>query len=500
VHNHLLREIVVSYPWIFWAVVYLVLRFFPTRVTDPASRTNKVVFVNKLHWINPWWLAAAVIVACFMRYLYAIGYRYESQIITEVIVPLFVAGPYLKKLVSSYRMMALCLFPIMVLTVVEQLWCTKFGQWSYILSNGNKYLLWARANGHLWERAFHFGGIDYPLIELVFYPAYIIGTFTIAAVAIEVLPRKWRDYQPSLGWFFPLVFGTSAAILLVLSAWFIASRHTIPFHALAAFMSLFLSWLMVLLSPQVKKLTQTKIFIFGTVFSVIQTAIFEFYHAGIDGHWIYHPENELASLSNILFFKFPQWSVLGSMPNSWPIEEWCAYPTLFVFIVMYLLFFHAKLKIPVLQHEIVNPEPIPLTDGNTLPPIPQQPAKPEALMDVYKSKQGELSGLLTHYINSFAIAAGINGALLKFALEQGVSPQLQKVLIVFGAGFSFLGILACIFGDRVRRAIAGELAILADSLSLPQSTSSTLVLQFASVVVTIFASSCLIGWMYLWLR
>jgi len=352
--NNTLREIIVSYPWIFWTAVYLVLRFFPSMTKDPATGRRSLRFENKVPLINNRWLAVAIVTGVFLRYLYSLGFRYESQIFTEVIVPLFVAGPYLRKLVVSIRMMMLCLFPIMVLTIAEQLWCTKFGQWHYMLTNGNFYLLWAREAGTTIERMLHFGGIDYPAIELIFYPAYIIGTFTIASVAIETLPRTWRKYEPSLSWFFPLVFGTSALVMTVLSTWYIASDKPvrIPFHAVAASMSLVLSWMMYLLSPEVRRLTRTKLFMFGTIFSIIQTAIFEFYHAGVDGHWVYIPQNELASLHPLLYFKFPAWSSIGSMANSWPIEEWCAYPTLFVFITMYLLFFHTTLKIKVLRHTI----------------------------------------------------------------------------------------------------------------------------------------------------
>jgi hypothetical protein len=349
-----LREIIVSYPWIFWLSVYLTLRFLPSISIDHLTNKKRIVFINKLTLINPWSLVIAIAVACFMRYLYSIGFRYESQIATEVFVPLIVAIQYLRKIVSI-RMMVLCIFPLMTLTIVEQLYCTKFGQWNYLLSNGNNYLLWARQNGTILERMLHFGGIDYPAIELIFYPAYIIGTFTIAAVAIDVLPKTWRKYEASLKLFFPLIFGTTGIILFVLVIWYIASEKTIriPFHALAAFMSIFLSWCMYWFSPEVRRLATTKLFAFGTIFSIIQTAIFEFYHAGIDGHWVYIPQNELASLHPLLFFKFPVWSAVGSMPNSWPIEEWCAYPTLFVFVTMYLLFFHTKFKIPVMRHMIV---------------------------------------------------------------------------------------------------------------------------------------------------
>jgi hypothetical protein len=351
------KNIAVSYPWLFWLAVYLVLRFYPS-MTRPSNGAGgkKLVFINKIPWINPHALIIAALCAVFLRYLYALGFRYESQIAMEVFVPLIVTVPCLRGLVASFRLMALCLFPIMALTVVEQLWCTRFGQWHYLLTNGNNYLLWARQNGRLWERMLYFGGIDYPAIELVFYPAYIIGTFTIAAAAIKVLPRSWRVNKPGYAWFFPAVYAPVGALLLTLCVWFIVTRHTIPFHALAAFMSLFLSWVMFCFSKEVRNLARTKLFMFGTVFSFVQTAIFEFYHAGIDCQWVYLQQNELASLNRHLLFTFPQWNWAGSVSNSWPIEEWSAYPTLFVFITLYLLFFHTALKIPVLRHTIAVEE------------------------------------------------------------------------------------------------------------------------------------------------
>lgn len=143
-------------------------------------------------------------------------------------------------------------------------------------------------------------------------------------------------------------------IILILGLWFSISKQTIPFHALAAFMSLLVTWTMYCFSQEVRKLVQTKLFIFGTIFSVVQTAIFEFYHAGIGQHWIYLPQNEIASLHPMLHFTFPCWA--GAVPNSWPIEEWCAYPTLFVFVMLYLIFFQTTLKISILKHTIVIEE------------------------------------------------------------------------------------------------------------------------------------------------
>lgn len=352
------KEILVSYPWLFWLIVTLALRFCPTAV-KPGGRAggrNGLVFVNKIPLIGTGALVVAALAAVFLRWGYACGYRYESQIFMEVVVPLLAALPYLRRLVVSVRMMFLCLFPIMALTIVEQLWCTRFGQWHYLLTNGNEYLVWARQSGRLWERMLYFGGIDYPAIELVFYPAYIIGTFVIAAVAVEVMPRSWRVEKPAYTWFFPCVFGFAAATMFILTAWFVVSRHTIPFHALASFMSLFISLMMFGCSKEIQRLVRTKLFIFGVLFSVIQTAIFEFYHAGIDCHWVYIPQNEIASLSRYLHWVFPQWAWAGSVSNSWPIEEWCAYPTLFVFVTMYLMFFHTALGIPVLRHFIVVDE------------------------------------------------------------------------------------------------------------------------------------------------
>lgn len=354
----LVREILISYPWVFWSFVYLTLRFFPTLERNDFFPNNKYrfVFKNKLTLITPWRLFITIVLGVLLRVFYEFGYRYESQIAMEVVLPSFLAMPYLRKIVVSIRLMTLCLVPLMVLTIIQQLWCTKAAQWSYLLSSGNRYLFWARENGSLWERMMHFGGPDYPMIELAFYPAYIFGTFAIAAVAIDVLPHNWRVYKPTLSWFFPTVFGISVFVLLLFCIWFIVVRHTIPFHGLTAFVSLFLSWVMVWLSLEVRMLTQTKLFVFGTLFSIFQTAIFEFYHAGIGGHWIYLPENELASLNPILHFKFPQLTAIGSISNSWPIEEWCAYPTLFVFVAMYLLFFHNKIGIPVLKHNITIQE------------------------------------------------------------------------------------------------------------------------------------------------
>jgi hypothetical protein len=351
-HGNLCKEIAVSYPWLFWPAVYFALRFCPCFTRQDGGK-KRLVFINKIPWVNSSALVVAALCAVFLRYMYAHGFHYESQIAMEVFVPLIVAMPCLRALVVSIRMMALCLFPIMILTIVEQLWCTRFGQWYNPLAYGNDYVLMARHNGRLWEQMAFFGGIDYPIIELIFYPAYIIGTFTIAAAAIEVLPRSWRIHKPGYAWFFPAVYAPVGAIMLALNIWFIIARHTIPFHALASFMAIFISWLMFCFSKEVRNLVKTKLFIFGTVFSFLQTAIFEFYHSGIDRQWVYLPQNELASLHRYLAFSFPQWNWVGSVPNSWPIEEWCAYPTLFVFITLYLLFFHTALKIPVLRHTIV---------------------------------------------------------------------------------------------------------------------------------------------------
>jgi len=352
------KEILVSFPWLFWLTVCFILRFYPAFVqsTGRGGGKSKLVFINKIPFISTGALICAALCAIFLRYLYSCGYHYESQVFMEVVIPLFAALHYLRSLVVSVRMAFLCLLPLLVLALVEQLWCTRFGQWDFPLNVGNDYLLWARQHGKLWEQMLYFGGIDYPAIELVFYPAYIIGTFVIAAVAIEVFPRTWRIYKTGYAWFFPIVYGSTVITMFVLNVWFIAARHTIPFHALTAFISSFITLIMYCFSKKVRMLAQTKLFVFGTLFSIIQMAIFEFYHSGIDRQWVFLPQNELASLHRYLHWTFPQWHWAGSISNSWPIEEWCAYPTLFVFVTLYLLFFHTTLKIPVLRHTIVIDE------------------------------------------------------------------------------------------------------------------------------------------------
>ena len=123
----------------------------------------------------------------------------------------------------------------------------------------------------------------------------------------------------------------------------------------------------------------------------------------------------------------------------------------------------------------------------------------DELFDLVKGKQKDLSDLLPQYINGFAIYSGITGALLKFALEQNATPEQRKTLIIFGAAFSFLGLLVCTFGAILRSAIIRDIKDLSTRLGLPETPSSYMPLKFTTIAAFAFIAFCLISWGYLFL-
>jgi hypothetical protein len=334
-------NVIIIYPWFFWCTAVLLLRFFPTCSAGRFITENRIKTIGR----GTLFTAAAVYILSYTAF--RSGYRYESQIVVEGLLPFILAWPYIKRNINSFVNFILALFPLFALVTFEQLKATQFEQWTYLVNGENRYLLWSRGNGTVLERLFYFGGPDYPFIELVFYPLYILGTYGIYTLAASLTPKKWQIPESRLRWFFPCMFGVPCAVITILMIWFIAVRRDMfPFHAAAAFMSLALMWAFYI-SPCVRSFTRTRLFAALSVFGIIQMAIFEYYHCGLMGHWVYLPANEIASLHPVVNLKFPFAAAIGGVGGSWPLEEWCAYVTLFVFVQAYLLMCHYHMKIKI---------------------------------------------------------------------------------------------------------------------------------------------------------
>jgi hypothetical protein len=360
--NCILREIAMWIPFLVWWGFYLFFRYLCPN-TEIRNKFNHALDGNNRpkYYPAPLWKHHVTIVfllSLLWRVIFAFKYSYEAHIYIETVIPVLFAYPFMCSFFTSLRRLAICLLPLTFFVIIEQIKCVQFGQWFYCDDCGIKFIAWGRECGSLLERLL-FLGEEMPMIEILFYPAYIVMTVAIAALALSIFTDEWKTPKKSLGFFFPLVFGITTSVMGVCIIWFFIRNQgrTAPVHALAAFASNAMLWIGFVLSETIRKLVRTRLFVIGTVFSIIQTALFEVYHSTLQQHWIYGTENSIASLHPLFnkIFVYPDipFIRLGGHAGIWPIEEWCAYPAQYIFMGLYIIFFHKVMKVNLIKEKTV---------------------------------------------------------------------------------------------------------------------------------------------------
>ncbi|MFH2055505.1 MAG: hypothetical protein ABIJ61_06065 [bacterium] len=121
----------------------------------------------------------------------------------------------------------------------------------------------------------------------------------------------------------------------------------------------------------------------------------------------------------------------------------------------------------------------------------------QVLLAMLRAKKEELASLLSHYLKAFVIYTGIMGAAVKFGYDENATPLLQETLTLFGLAVTAGAILACIFGEIVRRSFVRDVALISDELGLPPMKSDALPLRFVVIGGVVFVAVALAGWLYL---
>lgn len=126
--------------------------------------------------------------------------------------------------------------------------------------------------------------------------------------------------------------------------------------------------------------------------------------------------------------------------------------------------------------------------------------KDRILGELLKIKMNEINSMLPQYIASFAIYITITGGLLKFALDAAAPLEQRHALTAFGVALSGLGLVTCLLGAILRSRLVMEIRDISVKLDLPVLTSSFMPLLFATILMTVFISLCLAGWICLLLK
>ena len=120
----------------------------------------------------------------------------------------------------------------------------------------------------------------------------------------------------------------------------------------------------------------------------------------------------------------------------------------------------------------------------------------DSLRDMLKQKTDEATQLQGHYIRAFTVYLAITGGLLKFALDQNATPQLKSAMGLLGLLISCSGLLACLFGERLRRTMESDISLLSTDLGLPQLTSNLLSLKYTVRTAFVFVLIVVVSWLY----
>ena len=136
-----------------------------------------------------------------------------------------------------------------------------------------------------------------------------------------------------------------------------------------------------------------------------------------------------------------------------------------------------------------------MSDVTTTPEVPS--AMQSLLTELLRQKTDEANALLGHYIRSYTVYLAVTGALVKFALDENSNAELQRAMSLLGLLTSAAGLLVCIFGERLRRALVSDLQTLRDRAGLPMLSSDILAIKYTVITGVVFIVIVTMGWVYL---
>ena len=119
------------------------------------------------------------------------------------------------------------------------------------------------------------------------------------------------------------------------------------------------------------------------------------------------------------------------------------------------------------------------------------------LLETLKQKNQEALNLQGHYIRAYTVYLAITAGLVKFALDQNSTPDLTRAMAFLGLLISAAGLVVCILGELLRRALDADLALLRTEVGLPALKSSLLSLRYTVIAGVLFIAIVVAGWIYL---
>lgn len=127
------------------------------------------------------------------------------------------------------------------------------------------------------------------------------------------------------------------------------------------------------------------------------------------------------------------------------------------------------------------PTPLPIEATNN-----EQNHDPSLFLELLKQKSQEGHDMLKQYIQAFVVFTAVNGGLLKYALDTNSTPGLFQVFSILGIIISIVGIIACVFAEKIRVSLIEEISNLNKLLGSPLISYDLIHLKYAEIVSCIW--------------
>jgi hypothetical protein len=281
--------------------------------------------------------------------LHCLHFVYAAMLINSAVLPVCLCYPLVRRIVVSPGNLLLVLVPFTaVFATLIQLRCTAEvnPQWTYDFSLSNRYLyVIVSGKGFLGGLLQSVGTASQMVEEFLFYIGYVPATACVFVLFRETVSPRWRASRTTVASraFFPALWVLCGGTLLAGIGWYCVTRSgMLPWHAISAAVPYVLGLLAYARSGAVRKFVSSPLFVVASVLSLLWTALWEFACGGMARLWIYVEGNGLAGVVPFIpRLHFPVSPALGVVPNlSWAVEEWLAYPQLFTFVVILLIWVH----------------------------------------------------------------------------------------------------------------------------------------------------------------
>lgn len=322
----MLKDLAVLVPYILYWTLFFIFR-------------KRLIFTTPVHFT----LGIAISVTSFI--MYKLDYSYEALLLIETVVPFIMLYPYF----FYYFKWQGVMLPLMMLCICCWIFQTKgamAGEWYYDFTGLSGRYLTGFVDGHWDSHGFFtssllYLGVKMPVPELIFYPSTMIGL----ACKFCALSFALKDYiwERPIAWIRRIVIPIHGFCFLTIFAAFLSvviMQHRFPWLAALSVFAHSIFWAGFFLSPQVRKLIATRMYLVILGYGVIEFVYWEWLHSAVLSHWMYSPERTVAGawtfLQNI---RFPDWSLVCSKPYYYPLEEYISYITTYPSTYILLLLF-----------------------------------------------------------------------------------------------------------------------------------------------------------------